>query len=294
MGGTNQHRLGDGRESEEQEARLPDEPALGRQDEEALEDAFPDSRLRPEPRPVGPIYAVIPEEVITASPEEFTSFLESIFTEDGELEQALDGMLSPAQGHRETRQQYMRALLPRDSLASERLSPASLLEEVFDAFEVIDEALQVLHEMSVAAGHDPALDPTCAVVPDSALADPEQLYLAIELACDETAKLELLVRQARQALQRLEVYRLSETPPSELIAEMRGANHLSCLQYLVEFLHAIYVAAESFETLELPQYHIRDYLKHLYQMEDWDAMEELVKRLETAVWRFTYLDSQSS
>jgi hypothetical protein len=269
------------------------EPGLGRQDEEAIEDALSDTRSGLEPRPVGPIYAVIPEDVITASPEEFTSFLESIFTEGSELDQALDGLLCPDESSRETGRQGMRALIPRDSLASEQLSPASMLEEVFDAFEGIEEAMQALHEMAVAAGSDPALDPTCAVVPDSALSDPEQLYLAIELACDETARLELLVRQARQALRRLEVYRLSQKPAAELIAEMRGANHLGCLQYLVEFLHSIHVAAESFETLELPRYHIRDYLRHLYMMEDWRTMEDLVRRLEAAVWRFTYLDSQS-
>jgi hypothetical protein len=293
MGGSDHHQLDEGREAGEQRTRLSDELTLGRQDEEVLEDAFAASRLGPEHRPVGPIYAVIPEEVITASPEEFTSFLESIFTGDAELEQALDGMLSPAEDGRETRQQSVHALIPHESLGAKSLGPASLLEEVFDAFEEIDEALAALHELSVAAGNDPALDPTCAVVPDSALSDPEQLYLAIELACDETAKLELLVRQARQALSRLEVYRLSEKPPGELISELRSANHLGCLQYLVEFLHSIHVAAESFETLELPRYHIRDYLRHLYLMEDWNAMEDLVKRLETAVWRFTYLDSQT-
>jgi len=68
---------------------------------------------------------------------------------------------------------------------------------------------------------------------------------------------------------------------------MRRANDLACLQYLVEFLQAIHIAAHSLERLEIPRFHIREYLTQLYLMEDWDAMEELVNRLEDSVMRYS-------
>ena len=42
-------------------------------------------------------------------------------------------------------------------------------------------------------------------------------------------------------------------------------------------------AADSFEALDLPLPHIRDYLRHLYLMKDWNEMARLVRLLEAAV-----------
>jgi hypothetical protein len=106
-------------------------------------------------------------------------------------------------------------------------------------------------------------------------------------------RLELLLRQARHTLRRLQVYRLSRKQPGQLVGELRKADHLRTLQYLVGFLRSIELAAESFEQLELPRPHIRDYLEHLYSLEDWDQMAELVQTLRGAVSKYLQAESKA-
>ena len=55
---------------------------------------------------------------------------------------------------------------------------------------------------------------------------------------------------------------------------------------------SIQIAADSFERLDLPRPHIRDYLEHLYSLQDWDRMAELVQSLRLAVLRFLSSDGQ--
>lgn len=231
------------------------------------------------------MYAVIPEEVIEAPPAEFSSFLESIFVEDRDLEEALEGFFGAGDGAGDGQATKVRAVVPAELLRSEGWHPAEMLDQVFDAFDEIDQALGSLRERRLARSGD-AREAEPAVVPESLIADPEELANAIERAHTEAAKLELLFRQARHTLRRLEVYRLSERPPGRLVEEMRRADDLQSLQYLIEFLRSIHIAAESFEELDLPRVHIRDYLVHLYQMDDWSEISNLVKLLRAAVRKY--------
>jgi len=231
------------------------------------------------------IFAVIPEEVIEAPLEQFSSFLEGIFAEDRDLEEALDSFLASEHGESPGSPSRVRAVVPAQLLKSESWHPAEILDQVFDAFEEIDEALDVLRNRTLSWGRS-ARDSRPAVVPESLIAEPAELARAIEHAHTEAAKLEILFRQARHVLRRLETYRLSQRPPGQLVEEMRRANDLTSLQYLIEFLRSIHMAAESFEELDLPRVHIRDYLIHLYQMEDWGSMSQLVNLLRAAVMKY--------
>ena len=76
---------------------------------------------------------------------------------------------------------------------------------------------------------------------------------------------------------------MSLQPAESLFYEMREEKGLAALRYLVEFLRSLQRAADSFELLELPRHHVRDYLRHLYLMKDWREMERRVKVLEMAV-----------
>lgn len=258
-------------------------------DEEFLDGVFPDHPGRAGGRGRRPVYAVIPEEIIKSPPEEFSAFLESIFAEDRDLEEALERFLQPSSEVDESNEEgssgSVHAVVPIELLRSEGADPAEFLEQVYEAFEEIDDALKVLHDRRLRRG-DASTDSTTAVVPDHLIADPEELTIAIDRARDEATKLQLLFRQARHTLRRLDLYRLSNKSPGQVIEEMRRANELRTLQYLVDFLRSIHSAAESFEKLELPKVHIRDYLTHLYLMKDWQAMRQLVELLQASVLKY--------
>jgi hypothetical protein len=176
------------------------------------------------------------------------------------------------------------AVVPESIIEASPDELAAYLESVFDAFEEIDAVLTSIPEGSLEACTLRGESPT-AIVPDDVIAHPEELLRAIDRVESETVKLELLVRHAKHDLKRLKRYRLSRQSPGAVISEMRKADELKTLRYLVEFLHSIHTAAESFEQIELPKPHIRDYLEHLYQMEDWERLGVLVRMLERTVRR---------
>jgi len=240
--------------------------------ERAIEHAFREAEGVQREDPFHPVFGVIPEDVISASPEEFSAYLEGVLSDGVDLDDVLEHSLAPASASRPTRGHSVRAVVPDEAL-DHRL-PDLFLDQLFTAFEEIDSVLSSLQGPGSDNGEQHP-GHTVAVVPDHVIGDPEQLIKAIDR-----------VRQARHSLRRLDGYRLSRQPPGRLIGEMRKARHLRTLQYLVEFLRSIHTAAESFERLELPRPHIKDYLNHLYRMEDWHAMAALVRRLERAVVRY--------
>jgi len=259
--------------------------------EELLDRAFPDA-VAPEGPPRTRLqYALIPTAVVQATPEEFASFLDAAFSDAGDVEQLLERNLGPGDGATRAGHQSVRALIPAQLLDSHGLDPERLLDEVFVAFDDIEELLATLEDRRRAPG-SPTAPPALAVVPDEVAANPELLLRVVDRMRTEAEKLELLLRQARHALGRLQPYRLSRRPRGQLLAEMRHANRIADLQYLIDFLRSIQLAADSFERLDLPRPHIRDYLEHLYSIEDWDRMAELVQSLRQAVVRFLAGDAR--
>ncbi len=266
-------------------------PAPPRRDDETdamIEQAFPStSASGGEGRSACQVFAVIPQEIIEASPEEFAAFLESVFDTGEDLDEVLDRLLKPTVGSGRAAG-GLRAVLPAAALRQGG-DPTTLLDQVFEAFDEIETVLTELHAQ---ARPEQRGAPAVAVVDEEDLADPERLLSVIDRMQSESGKLELLFRQAKHALHRLSRYRLSRKPPGALVGLMRTADEVRTLQYLVEFLHSVQTAADSFEKLALPRPHIRDYLEYLYRMEDWEAMSVLVRRLERAVLR--YLSAEHS
>jgi len=251
------------------------------------EERLVDSVLAPAPDAVDeqafrPIYAVIPQHIIEASPEEFSTFLESVFEEDGDLDELLDRFFTPATTTDGRQGSAIRAVIPTEIL---KYRDADLfLAQLFNAFDEIDDAILAIDNLGTDAAES-APEFETVVVPEDDIADPEQLLRAIDRAHSEAAKLKIFLRQAKHILKRLNVYRLSRMPPGRLVSEMRTADDVRTVQYLVEFLRSIHNAAESFEALELPRPHVKDYLEYLYRMEDWDTVATLVLRLRQAVIR---------
>lgn len=201
-------------------------------------------------------------------------------------EDRLIDQVFPSAGHRVLPEppSPLQAVVPEAIVEASPEKLAAFLESVFDAFDEIDSVLSSIPEGSLDASTVRGELPT-AIVPDDVIADPERLLQAIDRVENETAKLELLVRHAKHDLKRLARYRLTRQSPGFVLSEMRKADELKTLQYLVEFLHSIQSAAHSFEQIELPKPHIRDYLEHLYQLEDWDSLGVLVHMLERTVRR---------
>jgi len=259
--------------------------------EDLLDRAFPAAHAAggsPQPRQ---LFAVIPEAVIQASPDEFASFLDAAFADEGDVEQLVDRSLAPGESDTRGGRLSLRALIPAELLGSQGADPERLLDEVFAAFDGIEELLANLEDRRRVAGS--ATSPAAlAVVPDEVVADPMALLQVVDRMRTEAEKLELLLRQARHTLRRLQAYRLSRRPRGQLIAEMRRSNRIPDLQYLIDFLRSIQLAADSFERLDLPRPHIREYLEHLYSIEDWDRMAALVQSLRRAVLRFLASDTR--
>jgi hypothetical protein len=266
-------------------------PPLGQDPEadELLEQAFPAAAETTGATAGGHLFAVIPETVIQASPEEFAAFLDTAFADEGEVERVLDQRLAPVARDQPAGRHAVRAVVPAELLRSCAGDADHFVSQVFAAFDEIEDVLAALEERrrTVPGGSHAS---TTAVVPEEVIADPAELLRAVDRVQSDATRLELLLRQARHTLRRLQVYRLSRRHPGQLLGEIRKADHLRTLQYLVEFLRSIQVAADSFEKLELPRPHIRDYLEHLYSLQDWDQMSELVGTLRGAVLRFLQAD----
>jgi hypothetical protein len=257
--------------------------------DELIDHAFPTDKAGTAEVSCRRVFALIPQEAFQTSPEEFSSFLEGVLESEDDLDETLDRYLTPSQAIRAgTLARRVRALVPSDVLDS--CDPAGFVDEIFNAFDEIEEVLSSLQGSS--GGPAGTAVPAVAVVPEGVIADPQDLIRAIDRVESHTQKFDLLFRQAKHVLHRLRAYRLSRRPTGQVLAQMRQANHLPTLQYLIDFLGSIVKAASSFEKLDLPRPHIRDYLEYLYRMEDWDGMGELVHRLQAAVERYCTEEAQ--
>lgn len=229
------------------------------------------------------VFAVIPESVFESSPAEFAEFLQSVFDAEAGDDELVDAALEP--GSQPKGRQPLHALVPSEALSWRFVDLEHLLSEVAADFDEIDELLSAFHR---GEGCAPELSERlrAALEEHETALGPEDVVSAIDRAPDDATRFQLLFRQARHSLRNLKVYRLSRHSPGTLVSRLRLEENLTTVRYLVEFLRAIHHAAESFERIEIPRAHIRDYLEYLYQMEDWQEMERLVRRLEKAVRRF--------
>lgn len=221
-------------------------------------------------------------------PSPGASLLARFLEPEVDLDAAFDDLLSRADkaglGRTETH-------APPAALAPPALAPPSggenpdvsaFLGSVLAEYDEIERLLGALDERKTPAsgsGHSDAV----AFVSEAELADPDLLQRALEPLQTHSAKFHFLFAQARYALDRLDVYGISRLKPERLIEILRQEENLRLVQSLVEFLRHLQLAADSFEALELPRPHIRDYLRHLYQMRDWREMARLVDRLESSV-----------
>ena len=250
--------------------------------DELIEHAFPTDQSDSSEVTWRPVFAVIPPEAFSTTPEEFSSFLEGVFESEEDLDETLDRCLSPSQDERvDSLAKRVRALVPVDVMSS--VDPTAFVDDIFNAFDEIDEVLESLDREPQSGEH--RLVSATAVVPEESIADPLDLIRAIDRVNSEAEKLDLLFRQARHTLHQLRAYRLSRRPAGQVLSQMRQANHIPTLQYLIDCLSSIMKAADSFEKIDLPRPHIKDYLEYLYGMEDWDGMSALVARLQGAVER---------
>ncbi len=174
----------------------------------------------------------------------------------------------------------VQAVIPGEVLASGDESVTEFLDSVVAEYEEIEEALAGLRELT--GEHRTVSEDAVGVVSEEELSDPAALKAALEPLPSEAARFEFLYEVARAALDRLDGYELSRRPPSALVQALEEEGNFNAAQYLVEFLRALHRAADSFEALQLPGHHVREYLRHLYLMRDWMEMRRLVQGLEVA------------
>lgn len=210
--------------------------------------------------------------------DDSTSVLRHLLASD-DLDRAFERVFSPAPIPSESA--AVQVVVPGEVLAA-GIDLRAFLDSVSSEYDEIEAVLAGLKEVESAPeeGGD-----AVAFVSAEELADPQTLALAVAPLQSEAARLEQLFVQARSFLERLQVYRLSRSAPATLVAVLREEHNLRTLQYVIEFLRTLQRAADTFETLELPRPHIRDYLRHLYSMGDWQEMRQLVARLELAAGR---------
>lgn len=211
---------------------------------------------------------------------EDTAVVLRLLLESDDLDRAFERIVAP--GVLDGESAAVRVVLPGEVLDSTHVDLPALLASVWSEYEEIDGALAALRESPEV---DPSVvrDDAVAFVSEQELSDPASLSRALAPLASEAARFEFLFAQAKVALERLQDYRLSRCSTPTLVAVLREERSLRTLQHLVEFLRALHKAADSFEALDLPSPHIRDYLQHLYEMGDWSEMGLLVHRLEAAV-----------
>ena len=194
-----------------------------------------------------------------------------------------DRLLDLLQRREEARRAPLRAVVPAEALA-DAPQLQELLGSVVAEYEEIERALAALRdetgEWSGAVG-----DSAIAFITEAELLDPVSLERALRPLQNDTARFEFLFGQARHALFRLDPYRLTQRSAPEVVRVLSDQDNLRRLQVVVEMLVSLQSAADSFEELELPAPHVRDYLEHLYRMRDWREMGRLVRLLELAVKR---------
>jgi hypothetical protein len=210
--------------------------------------------------------------------------LSQLLHAEGDLDEAFDRIVrrridSPLE------QKTMKAVVPGDALTSGDHSLLVLLTSVLTEYEEIEKLIEGFREIEAEVVAGEPLEDAIAFVSEEELADPEALSRALAPLQSESARFEFLFEMAKSALDRLDIYRLSEKSSFDLVAAMRQEQNLLTVQSLVGFLRSLHSAADSFEALDLPGPHIRDYLEHLYQMRDWKEMGRLVQVLEIAVSR---------
>ena len=197
---------------------------------------------------------------------------------DADLDQLFERLVASRTGNGEP---VVQAVVPGDVLASGRDALETFLDTVLVEYAEIEAALDGLREAPQSART--VIEDAVAVVTEEELGDPAALARVLEPLDSDTARFEFLYDMARSTLERLDAYKLSRKPTSTLVDAVRQEEDLHAVRYLVEFLRALQRAADSFEALELPEPHVRDYLRHLYLMNDWMEMRRLVQLLEAAV-----------
>lgn len=218
------------------------------------------------------------------------ALLEQLIASDADLEAAFESLLGASDTSDEpsAAAAQLRGVIPGDALGTgnDSATLAGLLTSVAAEYEDIEAVLEGLHE---ASGEHDLPDRSqlngdaVAFVSSEELSDPEVLVRVLEPLQSESSRLEVLFGKVRHGLDRLDIYRLSQRSPEDLLDILQREQNLRTVQALVEFLRTLTLAADTFEALELPRPHIRDYLRHLYTMGDWKEMRRLVDKLESTV-----------
>jgi hypothetical protein len=242
--------------------------------------------MSPQPSPPSPDSR--PSPALGAEPPDDETprprLLAQLLQTEVDLDQAFDRLLHRGAHDPGQRLTLMKAVVPGDALISGDHTLGVLLTSVLAEYEEIERLIEGFREAEQAADGD-RHDDAIAFVSEAELADPQVLARALQPLSSESARFEFLFEMAKRALERLDIYQLSQKGSSDIIAMLRHEQNLRTVQSLVEFLRSLNIAADSFESLDLPQPHIRDYLKHLYMMKDWQEMGRLVQVLEIAVSR---------
>ena len=220
-----------------------------------------------------------------ASAGESRELLEQLLDADADLERAFERLLTRASTRSGT---SVQAVVPGHALDPEGGALAGLLESIVAEYEDIDRLLSSLREAELPTSAAGGGESTVAYVTPRELADPEALAQAVAPSGSEQLRLETLFAKARHGLARLDVYNLCQRTPESVLSVVEQERNLRTVQSLVEFLRALNQAADTFESLDLPQPHIRDYLRHLYTMKDWEEMGRLVRLIEGAVEDFSF------
>lgn len=211
--------------------------------------------------------------------------LTQLLGNDVDLDEAFERLIHrPVPAGREERT-AMVAVVPGEALISGDHTLTVLLTSVLAEYEEIEKLIEGFREHEALSRPGQPTEDAIAYVSEAELSDPQALEKALSPLQSETARFEFLFEMAKRALDRLDIYQLSQKPSDQVIAMLRHEQNLRVVQSLVEFLRSLNIAADSFEALELPQPHIRDYLKHLYMMKDWNEMGRLVQVLEIAASR---------
>lgn len=200
-----------------------------------------------------------------------------------ELEAAFERLADPPKSGAA---QPLKIVIPSHALHQDGLSLAQLLSNLVADYDEIDTLLDGLRDaadetLNPSASH--TIDEAIAFVSHAELADPEALSRAVEPLQAARGQLELQLAKLRHCLDRLDVYHLSRLPSHDLMPILQQPGHLDSLHGLEDFLRSLNRAADAFEALDLPRPHIRDFLRHLCAMPDWQEMGHLVHILEAAV-----------
>lgn len=205
--------------------------------------------------------------------------LDQLLDEDVDLELAFDRLLDVQSASSEP-DAVLKSRLPGDCMASDHHSLAVLLSSVLAEYEDIEALIEGLRENPQTAPR--RREDAVAVVSEEELSNPEALSRVLE-PLQERDRFEKLFESAKGALDELDIYELSRKSPTEVVTVLREGGNLRTVQSSVDFLRSLSVAADTFETMDLPHPHIREYLRHLYLMRDWGEMSRLVGLLEVAV-----------